>query len=547
MSDTPQRDAPQRDAPQRDPARPGASDTPDPTERPPGRDRRHAETRLLYRITKALNDQTVRFEDALHATVEHLADYGYRRCAISLRDPATGEVRMEVSRGLSLAERQRGRFRPGEGIIGRVFDSGEAEVLPDLEADPRFLDRTRARGRVDAGKLAYICVPIPSLRRELLGTLSGDVPDGTSDDLQWDRRLLTVVATLIGEAVRQWRDEREEEEARDVEAEVPLPPLPPLTRALVGSSRAMEEVKAHIRQVARADVTVLVRGESGTGKEIVARAIHDASLRAGGPFVSVNCGALPEHLIESELFGHTRGAFTGAHTARAGRFETANGGTLFLDEIGDLALQLQVRLLRVLQEGELYRVGEDAPRRVDVRVIAATHRDLEALMAQGRFREDLYYRLNVFPVYVPPLRERKSDVTVLADHFVERHARAQGSTVNRISTPAIDLMTSYHWPGNVRELENCIERAVLLTRDGVIREHHLPPTLQTGNSSGTTRTGSLEAMMMAHEREILVEAMKNAEGNMSEAARMLETTPRILAYRLKKHGLHARLAVRRKR
>ncbi len=510
-----------------------------------GRGRPHAETRVLYRITKALNDRDISLEDALHNTVEHLADYGYQRCAIALRDARTGEVRLEVSRGLSLAERQRGRFRPGEGIIGRVIDSGEAEVVPDIEVDPRFLDRTRARARLDAGGLAFVCVPIPSLRRELLGTLSVDVPHGTSDDLQWDRRLLTVVATLIGEAVRRWRDEREEEQARDVEAEAMLPPLPPLKRALVGSSRAMEEVKAHIRQVAGADVTVLVRGESGTGKEIVARAIHDASLRATGPFVSVNCGALPEHLIESELFGHARGAFTGAHVARAGRFETANGGTLFLDEIGDLAMQLQVRLLRVLQEGELYRVGEDAPRRVDVRVIAATHRDLEALMSQGSFREDLYYRLNVFPVYVPPLRERKSDITVLADHFVERHAGLKG--VTRISTPAIDLMAAYHWPGNVRELENCIERAALLSRDGVIREHHLPPSLQTGASSGTTRSGSLEAMMMAHEREILVEAMKDADGNMSAAARALETTPRILAYRLKKHGLHQRLAVLRRR
>ncbi|MEZ4432640.1 MAG: sigma 54-interacting transcriptional regulator [bacterium] len=511
-----------------------------------GRGRPHAETRLLYRITKALNDADLSLEDALHRAIDHLSHYGYARSAIALRDARTGEVRLEVSRDLSQAERKRGRFQPGEGIIGRVIATGEAAIVPSIDADPRFLDRTRARKHLDGQKLAFICVPIPTSRREMVGTLSVDVPHGTSDDLNWDRRLLSVVATLIGESVRRWRDEREEAQARDADARHELPPLPPLTRQLIGNSRAIREVADQIRQVAAADLTVLIRGESGTGKEIVARAIHAASVRSAGPFVSVNCGALPEHLVESELFGHVRGAFTGAVTSRAGRFEKAQGGTLFLDEIGDLAPALQVRLLRVLQEGEIYRVGEDEPRQVDVRVIAATHRDLESLMRAGRFREDLFYRLNVFPIYVPPLRERKSDITVLADHFVERHAAALGKPVIRISTPAIDLMCAYHWPGNVRELENCIERAVLLARDGVVRDHHLPPSLQTGASSGTTRTGSLEAMMMAHEREILIEAMKDAKGNMSGAARALETTPRILAYRLKKHGLYEDLALRRR-
>ena len=513
---------------------------------PLGRGRPYAETRLLYRITKALNDPELPLEAVLHRAVEFLSQHGYARSAIALRDAVSGEVRLEVSRDLSQAEQKRGRFRPGEGIIGRVIATGEAAVVPSIEDDPRFLDRTRARKHLDGKSLAFICVPIPTLRRELVGTLNVDVPHGTSDDLNWDRRLLTVVATLIGEGVRRWRDELEEAEARVADAREDLPPLPPLSRKLIGNSRAIQDVKAQIRQVAAADLTVLIRGESGTGKEIVARAIHTASARAAGPFVSVNCGALPEHLVESELFGHVRGAFTGALASRAGRFERAQGGTLFLDEIGDLAPALQVRLLRVLQEGEIYRVGEDEPRQVDVRVIAATHRDLEQLMGQGRFRDDLFYRLNVFPIYVPPLRERRSDVVVLADHFIERHAEGLDKPVTRISTPAIDLMTAYHWPGNVRELENCIERAVLLARDGVIRDHHLPPSLQTGASSGTTRTGSLEAMMMAHEREILIEAMKDASGNMSAAARALETTPRILAYRLKKHELHAALATRRR-
>ncbi len=262
--------------------------------------------------------------------------------------------------------------------------------------------------------------------------------------------------------------------------------------------------------------------------------------------MSVNCGALPENLVESELFGHIRGAFTGAVQDRKGRFELADGGTLFLDEIGDLPLAMQVKLLRVLQEGEIHRVGEETSRRVNVRVLAATHTDLETMIEEGRFREDLFYRLNVFPIYVPALRERRTDITLLADYFVEKHARQQGKDVTRISTPAIDLMCAYHWPGNVRELENCMERAVLLARDGVIRDHHLPPTLQTGLSSGTTKQGSLESTVMAFEREVLIEAMKNARGNMAAAARALETTSRILSYKLRKHGLHERLAVRRR-
>jgi len=242
-----------------------------------------------------------------------------------------------------------------------------------------------------------------------------------------------------------------------------------------------------------------------------------------------------------------RGACTDAASARRGRFELAHGGTLFLDEIGELPLSSQVKLLRALQEGEIHPVGEARPRRVDVRVVAATNANLEQAIEGNRFRDDLYYRLNVFPIFLPPLRERKTDITLLADHFIEKYARAHRRKVVRISTPAIELMTAYHWPGNVRELENCIARAALLAEDGVIRAHHLPPTLQTGDSSGTTKQGSLEKMMAAYEREILIEAMKNAGGNMTAAAKTLDTTPRILAYRLRQHDLHDRLAVFRRK
>ena len=260
---------------------------------------------------------------------------------------------------------------------------------------------------------------------------------------------------------------------------------------IVGSSNAMRQVYEQVSQVARTNTTVLIRGESGTGKELIAHAIHYNSLRAKKPFVKVSCAALPETLIESELFGYEKGAFTGAQARKKGRFELAEGGTLFLDEIGDLDPQTQVKLLRVLQEREFERVGGTETIKVNVRLIAATNKDLEKAIAEGKFREDLYYRLNVFAIFVPPLRERKPDVLLLADHFLEKFSLEHGKNIRRISTPAIDMLMSYHWPGNVRELENTIERAVLVCEGQVIHAHHLPPTLQTAEASGTTIRMSL--------------------------------------------------------
>ena len=255
---------------------------------------------------------------------------------------------------------------------------------------------------------------------------------------------------------------------------------------LVGTSAPMRQVHEHVTQVARANTTVLLRGESGTGKELLAHAIHYNSARAKRPFVKVSCGALPQDLIESELFGYERGAFTGANGSKKGRFEIANGGTLFLDEIGEVSLVTQVKLLRVLQEREFERVGGTESLKVDIRLVAATNKDLEKAIAAGSFREDLYHRLNVFTIFVPPLRERKSDILLLADHFLEKFSREHGKQVRRISTPAIDMLVSYHWPGNVRELANVIERAVVVCDANVVHGHHLPPTLQTAEASGTT-------------------------------------------------------------
>ncbi|HPX41742.1 MAG TPA: sigma 54-interacting transcriptional regulator, partial [Candidatus Hydrogenedentes bacterium] len=279
------------------------------------------------------------------------------------------------------------------------------------------------------------------------------------------------------------------------------------------------------------------RGESGVGKELVAQAIHYNSHRTAMPFIKVNCAALPESVIESELFGHEKGAFTGAIRERQGRFELADRGSIFLDEIGDLTPAMQIRLLRVLQEREFERVGSTDTIKVNVRVIAATNRELEMLMEQGTFRQDLYYRLNVFPIHLPPLRERKSDILDLANFFVEKYSKANGKNVRRISTPAIDMLMSYHWPGNVRELENCIERAVLLSNDDVVHGHHLPPTLQTAEASNTVMAGTLENALDAVEREMIIEALKNARGNKAKAARDLGISERIMGLRVRKHAI----------
>ena len=293
-----------------------------------------------------------------------------------------------------------------------------------------------------------------------------------------------------------------------------------------------------IDRVCRTNATVLILGESGVGKERVAHAIHYNSSYADGPYVIVNCAALPESLIESELFGHEKGAFTGATVFRKGRFELADNGTIFLDEIGDLPPVVQTKLLRVLQERVFERIGGNTPIKVNIRIIAATNRDLEALIREGKFREDLYYRLNIFPVVVPPLRERRTDIILLANHFVEKYSRELERKIVRISTSATDLLMHYHWPGNVRELENCIERAIILCTDGVIRTHHLPPNLQQNDGAATLEgRGTLKDTLAAMEREMIGDALKRFRGNMAAAARSLGLTERIMGLRVAKFGI----------
>jgi Nif-specific regulatory protein len=306
---------------------------------------------------------------------------------------------------------------------------------------------------------------------------------------------------------------------------------------MVGSSGGMRQVYEQIAQVAGTNTNVLIRGESGTGKELIAHAIHYNSPRAKKPFVKVSCAALPETLIESELFGYEKGAFTGAQSRKLGRFELAEGGTLFLDEIGDLNLTTQIKLLRVIQEREFERLGSTETIKIKVRLIAATNKDLEKAITDGAFREDLYYRLNVFAIFVPPLRERKPDVMALADYFLEKYTKEHSKNIKRISTPAIDMLMSYHWPGNVRELENAMERAVLVCDGNVIHAHHLPPTLQTAEASGTVVKMSLEETIASYEKDLIQDALKTTRGNRSKAARLLSATERVLNYKVKKYGI----------
>jgi Nif-specific regulatory protein len=496
---------------------------------------------LLLEVSNELSRRG-ELREATGPVLRRLAErLGILRGVVTVLDRASGEILIADAFGLSPAQMSRGRYALGEGITGKVIATGMPAVVPSVAAEPEFLNRTCARGRNGSGEpedIAFVCVPIWS-GKEIVGALSIDRPCVATRSLDDDARLLTIVASMIARAVEVRQAAHERHQALERENTRLRTELAQRFRPanLIGNSSAMNRVLAEIGQVASSPTTVLIRGESGVGKELVAQCLHYNSPRAAGPFVRVNCGALPEGVVESELFGHERGAFTGAINRRKGRFELADQGSLFLDEIGDLPLATQVKILRVLQEREFERLGSNDVVRVDVRIIAATHRDLEALVRAGQFREDLYYRLNVFPIYVPPLRERRTDVLLLADHFVERFAKAANKDVRRISTPAIDMLTAYHWPGNVRELQNVIERAVLLSTDGVIHGHHLPPTLQTAEASNTPVRGQLRTTLESVERELIAEALKSARGNMAEAARTLGISERIMGLRVRHYRL----------
>ena len=466
---------------------------------------------------------------------------GMRRITVMLLSPDGQELVFEATHGGDVDKSTEIRYRNGEGIIGAVLKTGQAQIVPRISQEPRFQNRIHRRHSEESQEAGFLCVPI-MLEGEVVGTLSADVGAQNERDLEEQARVLEIVASLIAFDVRARRISRIERQSLEDENRRLRDALEERFRPdnIIGNSRSMRAVYQKIHQVAASDTTVLIRGESGTGKELVASAIHYTSKRSSAPFVRVNCAALNESLLESELFGHEKGAFTGALTTRIGRIEEAQGGTLFLDEIGDFSPTIQVKLLRVLQEREYERVGSNQTAKADVRILAATNKDLESAVNSGEFRQDLYYRINVFPIILPPLRERKDDILLLADYFVEKYAKKMGKSVSRISTPAINMMFSYHWPGNVRELENCIEHAVLLSSSGVIHGHNLPPTLQMPRQQDIASTGKLQDSVALLERDMITDALKSTRGNMAAAARQLGITARIIRYKAKNLGIDCR-------
>ena len=451
------------------------------------------------------------------------------------------ELRIEASaRGLNAEERALGRYRIGEGITGIVAKSGKPEIVLDVRKDRRFLNRTKAR-RIDEA-LSFICVPL--IRNgDVIGTLSADREmRGDTTSLAKDVALLEIIANLVGEAAAALREECAERDALKAENRrlrgIVTTGNP---GRMIGECIEMRAVYEQIRQVAPSEATVLVRGASGTGKELVARAVQELSVRSDRPFVTLNCAALPEALVESELFGHEKGAFTDAHARRIGRAEAADGGTLFLDEIGDLSLSVQVKLLRFLQARTFSRVGSNEVLHSDVRFIAATSRNLEDLMAKRLFREDLYYRLSVFPITLPSLKDRGGDIVLLAHHFLSLMNVKYGRRIARISAPAMNLLQGYSWPGNVRELENCIERAVLTARDDTIHGYNLPPAVRgdstDAEAAGEERAQSLAEQLADAERRILRSALVRHNGNRAAAGRELGVTSRMMTYRLGRLGI----------
>ncbi|REJ81892.1 MAG: GAF domain-containing protein [Acidobacteria bacterium] len=493
------------------------------------------ELTLLYRLSRLL-EQSLDLRDVVPPMLEALSEeWGLHRGTLTLLNRKSGDIHIHLAHGTSPREAQRGRYRLGEGVTGTVVQTGQPAVIEKASQSQQFLDRTRKRRR---GEFSFLCVPIKS-GQEIFGALSVERDWVDGHDLGRDARMLSIVGSMIAQAVKMRRAAEEERERLEEENERLRAELKDRYRPsnIVGQSHEMQEVYDQIATVSTSNTSVLILGETGTGKELVAQAIHYDSDRSSRPFVKVHCAALPESVIESELFGHVKGAFTGAVSDRKGRFELAHGGTLFLDEVGEIPLSIQIKLLRVLQEREFERVGGTSTVKVDVRLIAATNKDLAVEVAQNRFREDLYYRLNVFPIHVPALRKRKSDIVLLADFFLEKFARSSRKSVRRLSSATIDLLMSYHWPGNVRELESCLERAVLVAEGDVIHPYHLPPTLQAAEVSGDLAVDSLKYRVEAFERDLLRDALKSTRGNMASAARLLQTTQRIIGYKVKKYRI----------
>ncbi len=473
----------------------------------------------------------------LELVVKHI---NAERSFLSIFNRTNSKIYIESAYGYSTAQKARGKYDLGEGIIGRVVELAKPVVIDKISKSNLFLNRTKQElFSKDGEELSFICVPIIE-EAKVTGTLSLVRTYNPNISNTEDFNLLSIIGSLISREVSS-RQERMEEMAllrqKNKELQDKLTDDHHRPVNVIGNSGKMRDVYTLVNMVAETNSTVLIRGESGIGKELIADAIHYTSKRAKNNFVKVNCSALPDSLIESELFGHEKGAFTGADSRRKGRFELADGGTIFLDEIGDIPLSTQVKILRILQQREFERLGGTETIKVDVRIVCATNRNLEDMIEKGEFREDLFYRINVFPLYIPSLRERRDDIPLLVDHFIEKFNKGNSAGIKRITTSALNMLMIYSWPGNIRELENCIERACILSTDNVIHAYNLPPSLQTADSSNTQSKGGMMYTVEQVEKQLIREALTSTKGNIAKAAEVLKVTERMLGTRVKKYDI----------
>lgn len=496
--------------------------------------RKNRELTAILEVSKVLTTSFV-LEKNLSSVMSTLGSYlDMQRGCVFLLDHISGELRIIAAHGLTKQSIEKGKYRIGEGIVGRVLEKRTPMVIPNIGKDPLFLNKTGSRPEKDG--ISFLSVPI-EFKNKVLGVLSVDriysKKHGNVDD---DLRVLKIVASLIAQFVKLWESYEEVEKEKDL-----------LKRELkgkysidniVGQSDRMQEVFEAVQRVAPSKANVILRGESGTGKELIAKAIYYMSPRSKGPFIKFNCASIPEGLLESELFGHEKGAFTGAISSRSGKFELAHKGTIFLDEIGDLPLTLQPKILRVLQEREFERVGSEKTIKVDVRIIAATSRNLESLVSHAKFREDLYYRLNVIPVLLPPLRERQEDIPVLIDYFLKRFNKDNKRGVT-LDESAMRVFLDYDWPGNVRELENTIERLVVMSDSEKISASGLPVSLSIPRIKTSVKGTSLATDIEEIEKANILSALEKSGWVQARAAKLLSITPRQIGYKMKKYGLES--------
>jgi Nif-specific regulatory protein len=487
-------------------------------------------------------DPAIAIRNMLHLLSEFL---GLNRGRLLLFDPQKQRLVIRYSYGLDADEIKRGVFRPGEGVTGKVFQSGEMAIIQDIDAEPNYLARTVDRDTLPKGIISMFALPI-IVNGAVRGVLAINRFRGLHRPLSDDLVTVRLVAAQIAQLLRIEHLVNEQVERRTAALTVENRELKKALNqqaqsgGIIGESVASRAALRQITQVARTVATVLLLGESGTGKELFARALHMASDRRDAPFVKVNCGAIPENLFESELFGHEKGSFTGAHAAKPGRFEDADGGTLFLDEVGDLPMLMQVKLLRALQEHQIQRVGGRKELPVNVRIVAATNRDLQQLVAAGRFRLDLFYRLNVVPVKLPALRARPEDIPALARHFIHLANETFQRHVS-LTAAAMEQLLRFQWPGNIRQLQNIIERLVLLAEQTEIDADDVLSVLESERAvdaalsslHAESRAVRTTQHVRSDEREQIVTALLECGNNKSRSAQLLGLTLRQLNYRIK--------------